>query len=159
MPVAANKATIRRLIEELYNGGNLAVAAEIFAADAVHHGAGDWSSAMVGPDAIKQAAVSWRTAFPDFHVTLDAVVGDGDAAGGVSRDAAVRPGDAGDRAGADALRRGNDRRGLDHHGRSGLARAAQRRQLGPLSRGCLVRATTGTVGIAPDEQDGRACRR
>jgi steroid delta-isomerase-like uncharacterized protein len=78
MSVDANKATIHRLIEDVYNRGNLAAADTIFAIDSVHHGAGDWLPDMYGPDAIKQAAAAWKAAFPDFHVTLNAVVCEGD---------------------------------------------------------------------------------
>jgi steroid delta-isomerase-like uncharacterized protein len=78
MSVEANKAAIRRLIDEVYNRQNFGVADEILAADSVHHGSGDWSPDMHGPGAITQAAAAWKAAFPDFHTDLDAVLGEGD---------------------------------------------------------------------------------
>lgn len=78
MSVDANKAVIQRLMAEVYNQANLSVADEIFAANAVHHDAGDWAPDMYGPDAIKQAVTAWHAAFPDFHVNLDALLGEGD---------------------------------------------------------------------------------
>jgi predicted ester cyclase len=78
MSVEANKAAVRRLLDEVYNRQNFAVAGDILAADSVHHGSGDWSPDMHGPDASTQAAAAWKGAFPDFHVDLDALVGKGE---------------------------------------------------------------------------------
>jgi predicted ester cyclase len=75
MTPSSNEATYRRIIEEGFNQGNLAVADELVAAGAVEHqrgGAGD------GPEGVKRTISILRSAFPDFTITIDevAVVGD-----------------------------------------------------------------------------------
>jgi steroid delta-isomerase-like uncharacterized protein len=73
--VDENKAMVRR-VEELWNTGNLAAADEIFAIDFVNH---DPSS----PDvrdlvSYKEFITRVLNAFPDFHVTVDDILADGE---------------------------------------------------------------------------------
>jgi predicted ester cyclase len=71
-----NKDASRRLYEEVFGRGNLAVADEILAADAVSHGPG--SPPTVGADQIKRQALVLRTAMPDLRVTLNDQLAEGD---------------------------------------------------------------------------------
>lgn len=72
-----NKATIRRVIEEVYNQGNLAVADELYTANAVRH---DPATPDVprGPEFAKQITLRYRTAFPDLRLTIEDMIVDGD---------------------------------------------------------------------------------
>jgi predicted ester cyclase len=76
MSVEENKALTRRLVEEVWNKGNLAVADELLAAGYVfHHPAGQ---VLHGPEEYKQLANAARSAFPDIHFTIDDIVVEGD---------------------------------------------------------------------------------
>jgi predicted ester cyclase len=70
----SNEAIYRRLIEEGFNQGNLAVVDELMAPDAREHqrGAGD------GIEGAKNTIMYLRSAFPDFKITIDEVVLSGD---------------------------------------------------------------------------------
>ena len=75
MTASNNEAIYRRIIEEGFNQGNLAVVDELVGANAIEHqrgGAGD------GIDGVKRTITILRSAFPDFTITIDelAVVGD-----------------------------------------------------------------------------------
>jgi len=75
MSTEENKAVVRRLIEEAYNKGNLAVVDECTAVDFVFHGA---AQELKGPEGAKQLITTLRTAFPDIHMTIDDIVAEGD---------------------------------------------------------------------------------
>jgi predicted ester cyclase len=71
----SNEAIYRRLIEEGFNQGNLAVADELVAPHAPEHqrgGGGD------GPEGVKRTITFLRSAFSDFTITIDDVVSAGD---------------------------------------------------------------------------------
>ncbi len=72
-----NRAIVRRLIEEVYNQGNLAVADELYSMDAVRH---DPATPDVGrgPEFAKQIASRYRRAFPDLRLTIADMVVEGD---------------------------------------------------------------------------------
>ena len=70
----SNEALYRRLIEEGFNQGNLAVIDEIVAPDAIEHQRGSES----GQEGVKRTIRYLRNAFPDFAITIDDVVVDGD---------------------------------------------------------------------------------
>ena len=65
-----NKALSRRVIEEIFNAGNLDLADELIAQDHVHH-----DPAMPeeghGPEHMKEFANMYRTAFPDVRVQIE----------------------------------------------------------------------------------------
>src|SRR5205807_5809636 len=65
-----NKAIVRRLIEEVWNKGNLSLVDELFAPNYEHH---DSSTPDLGrgPEGEKKRAALYRTAFPDLRVTLE----------------------------------------------------------------------------------------
>jgi predicted ester cyclase len=71
MPVEQNKATLRRLYEEAWNKGNLAVIPELVSPD-YHYGE------YKGVDGYRQLVTTQRSAFPDVHFTIDQVIGEGD---------------------------------------------------------------------------------
>lgn len=73
---AANKAFIRRFVEEVMNGGRLDLAADAFAADAQVHVPG--RQLPPGPAAFQQVMEMWRQAFPDWHMTIDALIAEDD---------------------------------------------------------------------------------
>jgi len=76
MSAEENKALIRRFTEEFRNRGNLAVADELLAPNYIlHAGLGP---DIRGPEGCKQDIVTVRSAFPDFHVTIDDMVAEGD---------------------------------------------------------------------------------
>jgi steroid delta-isomerase-like uncharacterized protein len=70
-----NKATARRIFEEIETQGNLNAADEIFSSDFVGHmPTGD----MHGPTSMKQFATSLRTGFPDLRSTVEDQIAEGD---------------------------------------------------------------------------------
>jgi predicted ester cyclase len=70
-----NEQLYRRLIDQVFNQGRLEVADEVIAPNCVEHqrgGAGD------GPEGAKRTAQILRSAFPDFTLTVEDLVVDGD---------------------------------------------------------------------------------
>jgi len=76
MSVEENKALIRRLIEEVWNNGNLALVDELLVTDYVFHDPTGMD--LHGLDEYKQRVSSIRNAFPDLHFTIDDVIAEGD---------------------------------------------------------------------------------
>jgi len=70
------KVLVLRHHDEVWTRGNIDAVDEIFAPDFVGHHPGqpDW----VGPDAVKQAVVNARAAFPDFAEHVEDVIVEGD---------------------------------------------------------------------------------
>lgn len=70
-----NKATARRIFEEIETQGNLNAADEVFSSDFVGHmPTGDTH----GPASMKQFVISLRTGFPDLRSTVEDQVAEGD---------------------------------------------------------------------------------
>ncbi len=61
---AANKALVRRFMEEVFNRGNLAAVDELWKPDGIEGG--------------RRAVEHLRAAFPDYHRTVEAQVAEGD---------------------------------------------------------------------------------
>ena len=76
MSAEENKALVRRLIEEVWNQGHLAVFDELYAPDFLFHDPGLPHVRTREED--KHWIVGILDAFPDFHITLDDVIADGD---------------------------------------------------------------------------------
>ena len=72
-----NKTLVRRTFEELWNQGNLAVADELYAADCTRREL-DSPDTTHGVEAIKQRVTTFRTAFPDLHLTIDEIIEEGE---------------------------------------------------------------------------------
>jgi steroid delta-isomerase-like uncharacterized protein len=72
-----NKNIVRRLVDEVWNKGNLSVADELFAPTYAHH---DPSTPDVGrgPESEKKRATLYRTAFPDFRLTIEDLMAEGE---------------------------------------------------------------------------------
>ena len=73
----ANKNAVRRLIEEVWNKGNLAVADELFSANYTHHDASTPELGR-GPESEKKRATLYRTAFQDFRMAIEDTVAEGE---------------------------------------------------------------------------------
>ena len=65
-----NMAVVRRIVEAIWNRGELAAADALFTADYSNHG-GLIPDLVCGPEAIKVAVALYRTAFPALHVTIE----------------------------------------------------------------------------------------
>jgi steroid delta-isomerase-like uncharacterized protein len=72
-----NKDIVRRAIEEIWNKGNMAVADELCAANFVHHDPCGTPETF-NLEAYKQVIIDTRTDFPDFHVTIEEQIAEGD---------------------------------------------------------------------------------
>ncbi len=72
-----NKNNVRRLFEEVWNKGNVAVADELFAPAYTHH---DSSTPDVGrgPESEKKRATFYRNAFSDLRLTIEDLIADGE---------------------------------------------------------------------------------
>ena len=78
MLLETNKTVARRLLEEVWNKGNLAVLNEIIAQDHVSRGPGTLPELPAGPDGTKQLVTVYRNAFPDVRFTIDEQIAEGD---------------------------------------------------------------------------------
>jgi predicted ester cyclase len=72
-----NKSLVRHLIEEGLNQGNLDIADEYFTVDYCVHIPGR-TDLPTGPAAFKKSIGMWRAAFPDFHMTIEELVAEGE---------------------------------------------------------------------------------
>jgi predicted ester cyclase len=76
MSTDQNKAVVRRYLEEIINRGNFEVADEIFAQGYVNHSAGvGFGQALTE---FLPGIVRMKAAFPDWHVTIEELVAEGD---------------------------------------------------------------------------------
>jgi steroid delta-isomerase-like uncharacterized protein len=71
------KEIIRRWNEEGWSGGKYDLAHEIISPNMTVHGAGGQTVGM-GPDGLIDLIKTWRTAFPDGRMTIDALIVEGD---------------------------------------------------------------------------------
>lgn len=76
MATTGNVALVRRLYQAVWNQGDLAAADDLIAPNEVHHSHG--GAGPGGPEAQKQAARHFRTAFPDNRLTIEQVVDGGE---------------------------------------------------------------------------------
>ena len=72
-----NKALARRVLEEMFNKGNLDVADELLATDYVDHDPA-MPEDIHGPDGFKEYVGAYRSAFPDMHVEIEDQIAEGD---------------------------------------------------------------------------------
>jgi predicted ester cyclase len=73
MSIEQNKTIMRRMIEEIWNQGNLATADELFAPD---HTSPSAPGLPPGPESVKMLATMFRAAMPDYHMDIDMIVAD-----------------------------------------------------------------------------------
>jgi len=75
MSEEGNKATIRRVFEEVFNKGNLAIIPELISPDYIYHSPfGDFK----GVEGFKQFVTMTRQAFPDVKMKIDDMLAEGD---------------------------------------------------------------------------------
>jgi steroid delta-isomerase-like uncharacterized protein len=72
------KALARRLVEEVWSRGELAVADELVAADYVGHSSSPETGGTRGREGYKQYFAARRGAFPDIRFTVEDQVAEGD---------------------------------------------------------------------------------
>jgi steroid delta-isomerase-like uncharacterized protein len=77
MSAEDNKTVVRRLIEKFWNQGNLAVADELYTADAVHRDPVTPDLGR-GPASIQQLHTLYGASFPDQQFTVEDLVAEGD---------------------------------------------------------------------------------
>lgn len=65
-----NLVRARRMMDELFNAGNLSVADELFAADVVDHGAPPGLQSQ-GRDGVKELVANLHLAFPDIRYVIE----------------------------------------------------------------------------------------
>jgi steroid delta-isomerase-like uncharacterized protein len=76
VPAEVNKATFRRYIEEVQKQGKLEVADEIFDRYISHQS--DGSTLERGPEDVKRFTEEYRSAFPDWRISIDEQIAEGD---------------------------------------------------------------------------------
>lgn len=76
MSTEQNKALVRRVVEELFNRGNMRVADDAYASDYVQHN--PIGIPVRGAMGVKHIARAYRTAIPDLHVTIASQIAEGD---------------------------------------------------------------------------------
>jgi steroid delta-isomerase-like uncharacterized protein len=70
-----NKATVKRVVDEHWNKNNPALAAELFTENcSVHTPDGE----LKGVEGARNLLNAYATAFPDFHITTDDLIAEGD---------------------------------------------------------------------------------
>ena len=78
----ANKQLVRRHFEEIFNRRHHAVADELVAQDYLEHAIAPFGQAepgrVNGPMAMRQTAQWLLAQFPDLHMTIEAIVAEGD---------------------------------------------------------------------------------
>ena len=76
MPAEENKAIFRRYVEEVTNRGNLEIADEIFGRYIAHQS--DGSTLERVPEDVKRFTEEYRSAFPDWRISIDEQIAEGD---------------------------------------------------------------------------------
>ena len=71
-----NKAIVKRIIKDIWNGGNLDLADQLIAPDYVDRVSG--GDTPVGPEGFKDAVNGVRDAFPDFVITINDMISEDD---------------------------------------------------------------------------------
>ncbi|HEV2985229.1 MAG TPA: ester cyclase [Vicinamibacterales bacterium] len=73
-----NKTLVRKIVDEMFNRGNLEVASEIFAAEFVDRGHEQVADKKDGPEGFAQFVMTIRSALPDIKATIQNMVAEGD---------------------------------------------------------------------------------
>jgi len=77
MTTEQNKALVRKLIEEVFNHGNMGAIEELFSPDFVE--SEELPPGMpAGREGVKQMVVMLHSAFPDFKATVEDILAEGD---------------------------------------------------------------------------------
>lgn len=75
MGTQENKVTVRSLIEEAFNKGNLSAIDELIADEYVNHAAG---ADVNGRRGMKEFVTTYRSALPDYHCVIEEQIAEGD---------------------------------------------------------------------------------
>ncbi len=75
MSVEENKAAFQRVIDEIFNKGDLSVIPALIAPGYIMNSP---AGKIEGQEGFKQYIITARTAFPDLKLTIDEMVGEGD---------------------------------------------------------------------------------
>lgn len=78
MSVDENKALVRRIFDEAWNQRDFGGLGEIIAADFVERGAPPGVTLPPGPAGVRALLEIFHQAFPDLHITVDDIFGEGD---------------------------------------------------------------------------------
>ncbi|GAC1343309.1 MAG: ester cyclase [Ktedonobacteraceae bacterium] len=81
MSTETNKAHFRRLYEEMFNKGDLAIVDDLVAPDCINYEVPPGMNNR-GPESARQVVMMLRTAFPDLHFTIEDLVAEGDTVAG-----------------------------------------------------------------------------
>ncbi len=73
MSIQENKHIMRRMIEEVWNAGNLSMADALFSPD---HTSPSAPQLPPGPEGVKFLAEMFQKAMPDYHMEIDLMVAD-----------------------------------------------------------------------------------
>ncbi len=76
MGADANRAVVRRFVEQVLAGGDFAALAELAAPDCVDHAAP--ARGLPALAAVAGVVVEWHAAFPDLQVTIEDLLAEGD---------------------------------------------------------------------------------
>ena len=76
MSTQDNMDLVRLITEKGLNNGDVSFVEDVFAPDYVVHARG--LDLPPGPGAFKAAVAFWRQSFPDFHTTIEHMIGDGE---------------------------------------------------------------------------------
>jgi steroid delta-isomerase-like uncharacterized protein len=71
MSIEENKENIRRQIEECWNKGDFSSVPELVSPDFIYHTP---KKDLHGTDGFKDWVNTWRTGFPDFHMTVEKMI-------------------------------------------------------------------------------------
>ena len=77
MSIEQNKALVRQMVEEVFNGGNMSLVDELFAVDFVEHEELP-PGTPPGREGAKAITTAIRSAFPDFKATIEHIIAEGD---------------------------------------------------------------------------------
>jgi steroid delta-isomerase-like uncharacterized protein len=77
----ANKAVVRRFIDEVWNGGDLDAIDELISEDHVDHDPGR-EGTPGGREGMRAFVQMYRTAYPDTHIEMGEMVAEGDLVAG-----------------------------------------------------------------------------
>ena len=78
MSIQENKAMVRRICDEVWNGGQLDVVDELFSPTYIGRMPGMPSGGVKGPEGFKNLVSSFRSAFSDLNLTLEDIFAEGD---------------------------------------------------------------------------------
>ena len=76
--IEANKALVRRYVEEIQSGHSLDAIADVFAEDFIDHTASGGGAFVGGIEGLQKGYATFLEAFPDLHATIEDLIAEGD---------------------------------------------------------------------------------